>query len=242
MTSSRDARFERRESLSELEPELHQRLRALDEPVARDDWQDVLRRSRAARFSGLRRPTTPQVATIVVAMAAGIAIAVIGLSAASIIHVNGNGSAASAPREFARFDLGAPPHLPPDAIAWQSRIITSVRLRDGTHTLYVAPTTRGGFCYEWTGDGTGGCAELGTGPLAASWRTGRVVGVISAIAMSSVTVSFTDGTSGTPQIAWISAPINAGFFLYEIPPGKTVALVTGTNNGRPLNQVTWYSA
>jgi hypothetical protein len=171
-------------------------------------------------------------------VAAGLTALIVGLRP-SLVGIGGG--TAAAPNDFAQFDLGAPPNLPRNAIAWQSRVITSVRLRDGPHTLYVAPTAQGGFCYEWAGDGTGGCARLARGPLAADWDTGRVVGVVSSLVVSSVRITFSDGTSVAPPIAWIKAPINAGFFLYDIPRGKIVAEVSGDDDGRTLSQVTWYS-
>jgi hypothetical protein len=235
---SRRTGGERRDSLDELGPALRDRVLALDEPVAWNDWDDVLARSRRARPVRLtRRRLVVGLATV----AAAVAASAIGLSLPSLLGVGFGGGGSGAPRELAEFDLGAPASLPPDAIAWQSRLITSVRLRDGKHTLYVAPTTHGGYCYQWTGDGIGGCAELRKGPLAASWGRSQVVGVISASVVSSVKITFTDGTSVEPPIAWVSSPIDAGFFLYDIPAGKIVQEVSGDDDGRTLSQVTWYS-
>ena len=62
------------------------------------------------------------------------------------------------------YNQGAPPGLSPDAIAAQTRVITTVELGGSSHTLYVSPTTEGGFCYEWTG-AAGGCDQFGTTPL-----------------------------------------------------------------------------
>ena len=73
------------------------------------------------------------------------------------------------------------------------------------------------------------------------WGRGRVVGVVSSAEVSSVTVRFTDGTSVQPGISWVAAPINAGFFFYAIPPGKTVAEVVAEDGGRTRGRVPWYA-
>jgi hypothetical protein len=236
--ASRDPGFESGDPRDELEPSLRERVLRLDEPVAWGDWNDVVRRSRVACAGRLRSLRTLGGFAAAAVVAAGLTALIVGLRP-SLVGIGGG--TAAAPNDFAQFDLGAPPNLPRNAIAWQSRVITSVRLRDGPHTLYVAPTAQGGFCYEWAGDGTGGCARLARGPLAADWDTGRVVGVVSSLVVSSVRITFSDGTSVAPPIAWIKAPINAGFFLYDIPRGKIVAEVSGDDDGRTLSQVTWYS-
>jgi hypothetical protein len=233
--SGREPGSERREHLSELDPELRDRVLRLDEPVAWDDWDDVIaRRSSASRRTRRRRT----------GIGLAFAAAVLAATAATLVavHLGGSGSGPAAERaDLAAFDLGVPPILPPQAIAAQTRIITSFRSSTGTHTLYVSPTTEGGFCYQWTGAGMGGCSTLGKSPLDVSWNTGRVVGVVSSLAVSTVRIRFTDGTSAEPRIAWVSAPIDAGFIFYEIPAGKTVAGVTAYDEGRTQGQVTWYS-
>jgi hypothetical protein len=71
-------RAEPRTNLTELEPELRERLLALDEPVARADWHDVLRQARVAR------PWTQRVVPLVAAatgvfVAAAVASVVLGV-------------------------------------------------------------------------------------------------------------------------------------------------------------------
>jgi hypothetical protein len=228
MTLDRDVVLESRGSLAELEPGVRDRVLALDEPVAWDDWSDVVRRSRRT-LSPLRRlGGVRALAAIPVAIAA-IAIAgpAFGLRLSSIIDFGSSGSAPAPMRHvFSEFDLSAPAELAPGAIASQTRVITSVQMSDGSHTLYVSPTKQGGFCFEWTG-GSGFCDQLGTTPLGIVWESDRVVGTAASAYVSSVKIEFRDGTSAEPSITWISAPINAGFFLYDIPAGKTVTEIDG---------------
>ncbi len=41
--------------------------------------------------------------------------------------------------------------------------------------------------------------------------------------IASVVVHFSDGTTVQPEITWVSAPINAGFFAYQVPNDKQSA-------------------
>ena len=97
----------------------------------------------------------------------------------------------------------------------------------------MSPTEGGGFCYTWT-DAVGGCDQLGTTPLGISWGPDRVVGTVASAYVSTVKIVFDDGTVTRPDITWISAPINAGFFLYAVPAGKTVAQVDGYDSSGTL--------
>ena len=44
-----------------------------------------------------------------------------------------------------------------------------------------------------------------------------VVGSAISPTVSDVVIQFSDGSSARPRIVWVSAPINAGFFAYDIP-------------------------
>ncbi len=217
--------------MAELEPELRDRILKLDEPVAWDDWSDVLTRSRSS-MSRFRRLGAVRVLAAAAALAVAVAIAgpAFGLRLSSIIDFGSSGSApAPVLHDFSELDLGAPPGLAPGAVASQTRVIMS----DGAHTLYVSPTKQGGFCYEWTG-ASGGCDHLGTTPVGITWGSGQIVGTVASAYVSSVKIEFTDGTSVEPDITWISEPINNGFFRFDIPPGKTVAEVDGYNSAGTL--------
>jgi hypothetical protein len=207
--SSDRVRVEPRAHLAELEPDLRERLLALDEPVSRDDWRDVTRRSRAGRPWSRRVGPVAAVGAVLAAAVTGIAVAVQA------------GGVGGAPR------------------ALQSQLAA------GGHVLYLVPTAHGGYCYRWTGV-TSGCTQLDTAQLAAapldvSWGTSRVVGTISPDRISAVRIRFTDGTSARPRIAWAATPVRAGFFVYAIPAGKTVAEINGYDAGRLVRRVTWFS-
>ena len=68
-----------------------------------------------------------------------------------------------------------------------------------------------------------GCDELNLSRFSVGRIRRQVVGAVAFPEISRVRIDFTDGTTAKPAVSWVSAPINAGFFLYEVPHGKTVA-------------------
>jgi hypothetical protein len=120
--------------------------------------------------------------------------------------------------EFSQLGVGAPPGMDPNVIAGDTRKVETVRVSGSVQTLWVAPTRAGGLCYEWTDLG-GGCDRHGTTPLGIGWSIGgggadKISGHVSAAYVDHVEIRFADATTVTPEITWVSAPINAGFFRY----------------------------
>ncbi len=143
-------------------------------------------------------------------------------------------------------NVGAPAGMSPEAAAGETREIMRASFGGKTHTLYVSPAKNGGYCFEWT-KSAGGCHTTGNDfPLGVSAmivpphdasqpaqtvmipesemrdliRTGVtywLVGNALSSDVSDVVIRFSDGSSVHPQITWISAPINAGFFAYDVP-------------------------
>jgi hypothetical protein len=154
--------------------------------------------------------------------------------------------------EFSSMNTGAPAGMSPEAIANQTREIGQFTFGGQTHTLWVAPTNRGGFCFLWIG-GWGGCNIGSIDPL--TWNGDLVIpagvtppsiptppagagsnatteaimkaralavpvwisGYVNASDARDVAIKFSDGTTIHPEIVWVSEPINAGFFSYDIP-------------------------
>jgi hypothetical protein len=139
---------------------------------------------------------------------------------------------------FGSFNVGAPPGMNPQAIPGQARKIMTARFDASSirgdhpklHTLYVAPRKGGGFCFLWT-NADGGCSPAknpstkaalrAMGPLRLSWFANDfplvVDGVVRADATTTIQARFADGTKVTVPVTWVSAPINAGFFVYSVP-------------------------
>jgi hypothetical protein len=132
-------------------------------------------------------------------------------------------------QDFETLSEGAPAGMDPGAIPGDTR---KVRLANG-QTLWVAPTRHGGFCT--LGRTSGGCDKLGTVPLNVTWAAGRVSlkemtrvppsatifdrisGYVKGKYAEVVEIRFTDGDRYRPELAWVSEPIDAGFFEYVIP-------------------------
>jgi hypothetical protein len=159
--------------------------------------------------------------------------------------------------EFASMNTGAPAGMSPRAIADNTREIGQFSFAGRMHTLWVAPTKQGGFCFEWIG-GWGGCTAPTPDPL--TWNGDLVIppgvpapsmptqsqlshvaasvmaadvaamlkarslavptwinGYVNASDAQDVVIKFSDGTTVHPPIVWVSKPIGAGFFSYDVP-------------------------
>jgi hypothetical protein len=232
MSGDSSGEHERLSMLEELEPELRQRIVALDEPIARDDWGDVVRRSRVhLPFTIKSAAIAAVIATGALAVGPGVAYHL--LSGLSRSPTGATTSTSLAPSQ-------STPHAQ-TAVDSAVPTPTTIGFTDNSgRSLSVSLRKTGGFCYRWTGTPRA-CGTLETTPLRVSWNNGRLIGSVSSNRLSSVQIKFTDGTVTAPQISWITAPVNAGFFLYTIPPGKIVADITGYNGHQTIGQVTWFA-
>jgi hypothetical protein len=228
---------EARRNLHELDEDVRRRLVALDEPVVRDDWSDVLRRAAPLRRRlGARTLTQVTAARVaVVTVAAGL---VVGLWYPLLERPHGSGpSRVPAKSGSAVADAVAGSRDAAQPVV-QLRTMASPSLRGGNQLLVVSSTSHGEFCYRWAGGGSG-CGQR-RATLGVHWGDGRVVGTVSSADVSSVTIEFTDGTAVRPQISWVAAPINAGFFRYDIPKGKVVAEVVASDGNLTRGEALWY--
>jgi hypothetical protein len=216
----RSTRSESRRNLAELEPELRTRILALDEPVACDDWHDVVKRSRTS----LVRP---------VWFALGASAAILVAAAGAVLALALSPGLGGAGREQG----AGPGRLAREATDVQT--IDSLHLTDGPFVVSLSSGEDGGFCYLSPGHAAN--CQRKAAPLHVVWGSGRVVGMVSAATISVVRIKFSDGTFVEPPISWIGGKINAGLFLYNIPAGKTVVEVNAYHAGRIRGQATWYS-
>ncbi|HEY2328114.1 MAG TPA: hypothetical protein VGH52_11585 [Gaiellaceae bacterium] len=214
-----------RPSAHELDPDLRDRLLALDEPVAHPNWQDVVSRSGAERP---RRTAVRATLVLVVACAAAIAVApAMGLRLGPL-----------------NINFWSSPHAPPsaqsaftEAKSWlgdanlrgldfsQSRRIFVEVFRGDTERLFVAPRTAGGFCYVWAtqpgnpgvwADELGGCA-VHAQALYLGYDDTRISIVANRRLVDHVDVELDNGKTVEANLRWVSAPVNAGFVLYQAP-------------------------
>jgi hypothetical protein len=235
------------------------RLGELPSSAAEPDWSDVQRKARrlATRRGTLRVGT-------------GIAVALVAILAATpalglrgqIAKLFASGEPAPAPvvKDFGEIDVAAPPGMATGVIAGQTRDVMEVPLSTGkTAVVWVAPTRPGGFCVfvSATGrrsTGGGGCDRdrrlpfspgmMIPGPISAEGKILAPPVIIDGDTLlhsaATVEVRFEDGETAKTPITWVSAPIDAGFFVYELPEShweaghRPVAIVLEDADGNEL--------
>lgn len=131
--------------------------------------------------------------------------------------------------QFFSLNAGAPRGMSPQAVAGETREVGQFTLGGSARTLWVAPAKNGGFCSLWLPAGGGGCSTSGhplsTGALLRRGRPAWVTGDVIAPVVDDVVVRFSDGSTVHPRIVWVSAPIDAGFFAYDVPAGRQTSRV-----------------
>src|SRR5207244_2965320 len=96
------------------------------------------------------------------------------------------------------------------------------------HTLYVAPTRAGGYCWIFSGS-MGSCRKVRLRPhlLSVGWIVGggrpfyakEIAGDTVARAARTLWLEYEDGSRTQIPFVWVSKPIDAGFFMVGIPAG-----------------------
>jgi hypothetical protein len=227
------------------------RFAALATPDA-GDWLDVRRRARRGRVRKAAVVLAAAIAAILVAAPA------VGLPRVVVDWVRAEPAPNDTQVWFQELVArpGGPlendPRVPPNS----ARRVTTLEHDGKEHVLWVAPTTRGGFCFLWT-DLFGGCVtdrerrtsgrpgDLNAFLLGASWQgNGEVLtqggGSLLLPETARLTLEYADGSESDIPVVWVSAPIDAGFYLYFIPREhrelgrELVALVARDRDGKVL--------
>lgn len=188
-------------------------------PAIGPDWEDVVRRS---RHQARRRLAAN---AVVLAVLAAVTVA----SAWALGHpVIDFGSAQPAGSrqvdDFGSLEVTAPPGMAPGVLPHQARRITTVRYDGKPHTLYVAPTKSGGYCYDWS-EGGGSCRSRNDRIADTVYQGGQVgangLEVLDTSFLQKngerLVMTFADGSKLDIPFVWVTAPINAGFALYRVP-------------------------
>jgi hypothetical protein len=179
------------------------------------DWGDVLRRAGRAHRS---RQVSISFG-LLAAVAVGIA------SAYAFGHpIIDFGRAEKGPtkivNDFGSLEVGAPEGMAPGVLPHEARRITSVSIDGKEHVLWVAPTKQGGFCQEWS-DFFGGCRADRNHKFAKRIDVSGSPDVLGGSFFQStgarLELSYADGASDEIPFVWVSAPIEAGFYLYRVP-------------------------
>lgn len=242
-----------------LQPLFDERLATLEATAGVPDWADV--RRKAGRLAARRRALRLGSAGAIALATVVAATPALGLRG-HFIHLFASGKPAPGRvvEDFAQLDVGAPAGMAPGVIAGEAREVMKVPLSTGkTAVMRVAPTRTGGFCLDLSttgpgAEGSGGCDRdrLGRfspglsipGPIS---PTGEVLeppvvldGSTLIPSALKVAVRYQDGDVGTAPVVWVSGPIDAGFFIYEVPerhwaPGhRPTSFVLEDEDGREL--------
>ena len=236
------------------------------------NWPDVIARSerqRPQRAAVLRRHPRRTLAVafalVLVALLATPAFGVQGF----VLHLLGrkNVSFANSPsasnvvkKQFLDLPIGAPLPYSPQVKAAQTRVVATFSIAGHPRRLFVAPTRRGGYCYIFE-HSFGGCRQTraerslgGTGQFGVTWQGGsvrhgvnesivtRVGGDLTAPTAAKITARYADGKSADVPFVWVSAPVAAGFFSYDIPTAqwnkqhRLLSLTLYANNGRRISR------
>lgn len=175
------------------------------------------------------RPARRRVVVLVLAAAAVLAAILVATPAWALVRDvlpfwDQPAAPPSVQVQFWSLNAGAPRGMSPNAVAGETREVGRFTFGGSTRTLWVAPARNGGFCSLWLPRGGGGCSTAGrplsTGALlrrgVPEWITGDAI----APAVNDVVIRFSDGKTVHPRIVWVSAPIDAGFFAYDVPAGE----------------------
>ena len=125
--------------------------------------------------------------------------------------------------DFARMGIAAPAGLGPNLLHGEARKILERELEGKRRSLYVAPTRSGGFCWTWSGMVSScGRANDPQLPLGFGWReapvgASSVTGHVSSSEIERLELRYEDGSRDDVPIVWVSAPIDAGFYGFDIP-------------------------
>jgi hypothetical protein len=124
---------------------------------------------------------------------------------------------------FGRMTIGVPTGIP--VRPHEARRITAVRIGGAEHVLWIAPIRGGGFCSEWSGL-SGGCRSrstrsgadsLAVDGLAEAHALALAEGSFFQRATARIVLAYADGEQTDVPFVWVTAPIEAGFFVFGIP-------------------------
>ena len=200
------------------------------------DWDDVLRRAGVQPRSGRRRAAVLALASLSLAVALfatpafGLRDAVLDLIGRSDVEFEEGAPAPEVIRkQFEDLALGAPPGQDPQAIPAAMRRAGTFKLGGRNRALWLGPTRRGGFCYSLEGSG-GGCLRnepFPSGRIALTYQAsskpgepveaGPLQGWVLNRDAARITITFEDNTKVDVPFTYISAPIDAGVFVYDVP-------------------------
>lgn len=195
------------------------------------DWREVIRRSDAAAKPVGSRQRRLLLVAVLVCLAGILTAGALGLGPPFLDFFAADHAPPRIVRQFGTLNVGAPHGMSPNVIPRQTRRVTTYRLSNGqAFPLWVAPTKTGGFCFQF---GFGGsCAnravlsddragDRNAGAIRLMRLNGHILaGYVFNKRITRLVVTFKEGTRVPAPLLWVSRPIDAAFFLYDVPRQK----------------------
>jgi len=190
-----------------------------------DNWGDVIRRAKRAR----RRQGVYGVVLLTALVVIGVASAY-ALGHPIVDFNTAEKGPTKVVNDFGSMEVGAPEGMAPGVLPEQARRIPGLYLDGKPYNLYVAPTRQGGFC------ATNGCISdrstlvgrisvttEGFPSKAGVVGVSRISGEFIEEGGERLELSYQDGTRDEVPFVWVTAPIDAGFFVFAIPEAHRVS-------------------
>ena len=137
-------------------------------------------------------------------------------------------------KRFDELRLEAPPRYLPNVISGQARVVDTLPLGSGENLNFVvAPTRQGGYCFELGRLALGCNAQRKIRFIAGVTIPNRAGGGIAygsllGTNVGTVTISRRDGRQRETRALRVSAPIDASFFMIELPNVRAALPLTIT--------------
>lgn len=242
----------------DVEPIIERELdQIIPRTLSKPDWADVLRRSQLGDALRLHhRPSAKRLVLYALAavLVVWLAAPAFGVRPPFLDFFSSKPAPKRVVHSFEILNVGLPRGMSPKVIAGQTRLVTTYRLRDGKpFRLWVAPTRAGNFCFIF--EYGGGCADRKQGARDAPgdrnageiglgrYGSGVLAGYVLNQKIDKLVLWFRDGSRADLSLTWVSAPIDAGFFLYDLtrtqrqPASAPTAIVAVDAVGRQLAKI-----
>jgi hypothetical protein len=210
-------------------------VRELGDAFDDGDWTDVRRRAR-------RVPTR----ALLIPVAAALAVVVVGSAFAiyrsTVDFFGGTPAPERIQRDFESLNARTSAHFgsPKLTMEWPAREVMRVPIDGEVRPYWVVPVREAGFCSRLHSYSdcyipvTSSTPLVGASGPAAGDGGGLawIKGVVTNGAVQRVELLYQDGERVQLRFVWVSAPIDAGFYAYDVPeeheqPGHLTAAVVG---------------
>lgn len=197
---------------------LAERFASFSSPLDDSDWLDVRRRA------GMRQRR----AWLALPLAAIVAAILVGSALALYRESIDFWSADPAPErivfDFHKLRVLGSVGLGSDLLPDEARKVTSFEIDGKPRGLFVAPASAGGYCWRLHFVGSCGRTERDRPDFSAGWLESDhggaswINGDFLDPEVARLELEYEDGILAPVPLVWVTAPIDAGFFSFDVPP------------------------